>query len=49
MECRKQRKSAEEDAAFREQVEDFNARIKAYEEKRKVFEEKVNEYNASMQ
>lgn len=42
-------KNAEAEAAFQKQVQDFNARIKAYDEKRKVFEQKVNAYNASTQ
>jgi hypothetical protein len=42
-------KTADEDAAFQQQVEDFNASIKAYEEKRQAFEEKVKAYNAGIQ
>ena len=41
-------KSAEEDAEFRKQVESYNVRIKAYEEKRNALEEKIGQFNAQM-
>ena len=41
-------RSDEEDAEFRRHIESFNARTKAYDEKLKVFEDKVSKYNAKV-
>lgn len=48
VELSQKEKNAEVEAAFQNKVQDFNARIKAYDEKRKTFEQKVKEYNASV-
>jgi hypothetical protein len=39
----------EEYAAYLKMVEDYNARIRAYEAKRKLFQEKVDAFNADAQ
>ena len=49
VELSEKERNNEEDVEFRKTIENFNARIKAYDEKLKVFEQKVGEYNAQVE
>lgn len=48
VEMSQKERSDEEDAELRQNIESYNARIKAYDEKLEIFEKKVGEYNAQV-